>query len=138
MIPPTVGRVVWVRNYFSGQTEPLAAIVAEVHHERLVNVAVIEHSGQMCGWVRMPLVQEGDPIPEGTYCEWMPFQKGQAGKVDDMKPKIEALELTLAGHATLLEEFKKHISYLQSVASAQARNIEEMNSELLKLRPANY
>ena len=24
------------------------------------------------------LVQEGDSIPDGAYCEWMPFQQGQA------------------------------------------------------------
>jgi len=60
LIRPTVGRVVWFHQgtagIFPGSEDTRAAIVAHVH---------------------------GDPIPtSGFYCEWMPYQKGQAAKTE--------------------------------------------------------
>jgi hypothetical protein len=97
MIKPTVGRVVWYwpsehhdpTPKFKG--EPLAAIIARVIDDRTVNLLVIRADGVTYGRHDVVLLQDGDGrTKEGRYCEWMPYQKGQAAKT-------EALEKQLAG-----------------------------------------
>lgn len=87
-IPPTVGRKVWFRpngaqtlngatfeNYAS---QPMDATIVCVWGERLVNLQVVDHGGISHGLRSVTLIQPGDPAPAGFYCEWMPFQVGQA------------------------------------------------------------
>jgi len=84
IIEPTVGRVVWFYN--NTENGPLAAIIAEVHSDRMVSLMVINRVGETSGHTSISLIQEGDTYPDrGSYCEWMPYQKGQV-------PKTEALE----------------------------------------------
>lgn len=88
MIVPSVGRVIW---YHAGQ-EPLgfsnpqpavcAAIVAYVHSDSMVNLTVFDAVGIAHGRTSVPLVQDGDTVPSFPYCEWMPYQKGQAAKTE--------------------------------------------------------
>lgn len=87
MIKPTVGRVVWytpVDNAPEGvnhKGQPFAAIVTYVFHDRMVNLAVFDHNGVAQSRTSVPLVQEGEQPPNGSpYCEWMPYQIGQAKK----------------------------------------------------------
>lgn len=49
MIVPTVGRVVWFYRYVPGQGHkgPLAAHVAHVHSDTLVNLMVIDEGGNL-------------------------------------------------------------------------------------------
>lgn len=65
------------------ETQPRAAIVAYVHNERLVNLAVFDRDGSTSGLTCVPLVQEGDDA-EGMsrldFACWMPYQVGQAKK----------------------------------------------------------
>lgn len=88
-IIPTVGRVVWyhpapkegssdfAQHYQPGA--PYAAIVAYVCSEALVNLAVFDANGTPRSRSSVALIQEGDAAPrDAEYCEWMPFQKGQA------------------------------------------------------------
>jgi hypothetical protein len=93
MIKPTPGRVVWYRpsveDYASMTTfhgvpsQPFAAIVAYVWNDRLVNLTVSDQGGRTHARTSVPLVQEGDPaFAGGRYCEWMPYQVGQAKKHD--------------------------------------------------------
>lgn len=89
-INPTVGRVVWFYDGSTAQPGPYAAIVAFVHDPRMVNLAVFDANGVPCWRTSVPLVQDGDERPHGPYCEWMPYQKGQAAKT-------EALEKQIAG-----------------------------------------
>jgi hypothetical protein len=66
------------------QGQPLDATIVYVWNERMVNLAVIDHGGIMWGIGSVRLMQDGDTLPPGEpYCEWMPYQKGQAAKVDD-------------------------------------------------------
>jgi hypothetical protein len=90
MIKPTVGRVVWYWMPNSPQREPLAAMVAAVVTDSIVNLSVIDAEGNQFGQKGVPLVQDGEQPPSMAYCEWMPYQKGQAAKT-------EALESTLKG-----------------------------------------
>jgi choline dehydrogenase-like flavoprotein len=95
MITPTPGRIVW---YWPADTDPtpkfrgeaLAAIVARVISDRQVNLTVFRADGLTYGRHGVQLLQDGDKRPEGGFCEWMPFQKGQAAKTE----ALEALEAT--------------------------------------------
>jgi hypothetical protein len=89
-ILPTVGRVVWFTPsrltgdgrfaHIDGR-KPLAAIVAHVFNDALVNLAVFDSNGQPHSRTSVKLVQAGEDKPEhGYFCEWMPYQVGQAAK----------------------------------------------------------
>jgi hypothetical protein len=94
---PTVGSVVWStpsRLYGDGffthidsrqptadSRQPLAAIVAHVFRDDLVNLTVCDSNGVPHGRTSVPLMQAGEAKPEhGYFCEWMPYQVGQAAK----------------------------------------------------------
>jgi len=72
-ILPTVGRVVWFTPsrltgdgrfaHIDGR-KPLAAIVAHVFNDALVNLAVFDSNGQPHSRTSVPLVQEGEAKPE--------------------------------------------------------------------------
>ena len=94
MIKPTIGRVVWFYKYVQGQGHkgPLAAHVAFVFSDSMVNLMVIDENGNPHSEMSVYLHQEGDEIPGGNYAEWMPYQKGQAAKTEQLERAIEASE----------------------------------------------
>jgi len=93
LINPTVGRVVWFfpslltseAGFASPKGDaPLAAIIAHVWSETMVNLAVFDANGASHSRTSVRLVHEeltGDR-PAEAFCTWMPFQKGQAAKQD--------------------------------------------------------
>lgn len=91
MIVPTAGRIVWYRAKLLGNSHPKespeqAAIVVKVHNDRLVNLVVFGHQGQQIPMLAVPLVQQDDEAPsDRSYCEWMPYQKGQAAKTEALE-----------------------------------------------------
>lgn len=88
IIKPTIGRRVWYRpNGTNGlamavhdNIQPMDAGIVYVWGDRMVNLDVTDHNGNHHAIPSVTLYQEGDPLPTGAYCEWMPFQKGQATK----------------------------------------------------------
>ena len=78
VIPPTVGRKVWFYPTADSSGEPQDATVVAVHSDRLVNLVVFDHVGEMSAPRSVNLVQEGDEAPYGQHCRWMPYQLGQA------------------------------------------------------------
>ena len=99
MISPTVGRVVWYHPASGDlgiavidRAQPCAAIVAFVWHDRMVNLTVSDHYGLALCRSSIVLLQDGDiPPPAGmSYCEWMPFQKGQAAKTETLERQVGA------------------------------------------------
>jgi hypothetical protein len=88
MIKPTIGRRVWYWPHINAATggfvysdvsQPLDAGIAYVHSDRLINISVADQNGVMHSRTSVPLVQEGDKRPDGGgFCEWMPYQVGQA------------------------------------------------------------
>jgi len=87
MIEPTVGRV--VHYYDSKSGGPLAAHVAYVHTNRLVNLLVISPHGNTYGAQRVRLLQDDDkPEGEATWCQWMDYQKGQAAKTEALEKQL--------------------------------------------------
>lgn len=111
MIKPTIGRKVWFRLNRVGLSlgklvshnplEPMDATVVYVWSDRLVNLDVVDHDGNHMPVTSVQLVQKGDLQPECNYCEWMPYQVGQAEKTKEViseadKAKHENLFRTAA------------------------------------------
>ncbi|TRO18442.1 hypothetical protein EQ826_01775 [Ectopseudomonas mendocina] len=104
-IAPTVGRVlhfVPTADYMAGRklafgnpAQPLAAVIAYVHSDTMVNLTVWDQNGEQFSVCSVPLVQEGGDVIVGSfYAQWMPYQKGQAAKT-------ESLESQLAGKTVI-------------------------------------
>lgn len=93
IIEPTVGRVV---HYYPNEAEahkygpgPWAAHITCVHGTRSVNLMVITPDGYPQPRRSVQLVQEGDIYPiNASHCEWMPYQKGQAAKTEQLERQI--------------------------------------------------
>lgn len=85
IISPTVGRMVWFYpadhdgiGRLKGQ--PLSGQVAAVHHDRLVNLCVLDAYGNPQARTNVTLVQPGDAKPDGAaHATWMPYQVSAAG-----------------------------------------------------------
>jgi len=61
--------------------KPLAAIVAHVFNDALVNLAVFDSNGMSHSRTSVPLVQADEAKPEhGYFSSWMSYQFGQATK----------------------------------------------------------
>lgn len=89
MIQPTVGRIVYYHDKDSG-SQPNAAIINCVHGDRMVSLCVFPPCGGPRPESSVPLIQESDeaPAPGSRYCEWMPYQKGQAAKTEALESKL--------------------------------------------------
>lgn len=85
MIKPTVGRIVWFYSYqIDDHRGPFAAIIARVHSDTKVNLAVFTDRGWGAGHQNVPLVQPGSESPKSNYCTWVPYQvKKETGVEDD-------------------------------------------------------
>lgn len=95
MITPTIGRQVWYFRHDSGPGDQAeAATVVYVHNERMVNLQLIGHSGDARAVTSVLLRQPEDEKPESNYCEWMPYQKGQAARTEAVE---QALRTGLPG-----------------------------------------
>jgi len=84
MITPTIGRKVWFRpnkaeSMARNGDQPMDATVVYVWNDRMVNLVIFDHVG---GQHMRPcvLLMQGDEsyVPVNSYCEWMPYQLGQA------------------------------------------------------------
>lgn len=86
-ITPTPGRVMWFQpnkdDPLRHETDaPLAATVAFVHEDGTVNLTVHATNGDVHPRQYVPVRQDGDPDPGGSYACWMPYQLGQAAKTE--------------------------------------------------------
>jgi len=103
MIVPTNGRIVW---YYPGSADPLAtvlsahahpqplaAIVAWVWNNHMVNLVVFTPDGTApVARTSVMLLQDDDAAPEGqSYCAWMPYQLGQAARAEAAEAKIQTV-----------------------------------------------
>ena len=85
-IAPTIGRVVWFWPYHDEELgpdkQPLAAMVTYVHSDTMVNLVVFSPNGLPAGRTSVELWQDNGEQhrPARGFCEWMPYQKGQAAK----------------------------------------------------------
>ena len=73
---PTIGRIVW---YHPTPGITHAAQIAAVHSDICVNLGVLNEFGEQYAVRSVPLAREDDEKPTvGNWCEWMPYQVGQA------------------------------------------------------------
>ena len=87
-ILPTVGRKVWFRRNGAykegmvelGSTTPMDATVVYVWEPDMVNLLVTDHVGNQFQINNVTLVTPDHPGVTHWYCEWMPYQIGQAKK----------------------------------------------------------
>lgn len=101
MIQPTKGRVLY---FYPGKDDPLyqpptggepfhlTAFVTKVHGYECVNLGVLMESGHFVheGRQDVKLLQDGDTAVAGeSYAAWMPFQKGQAMKTQELEKKLD-------------------------------------------------
>ena len=107
-IAPTVGRVVLFRPRpgVEGEGRPtLAALVAHVLGDDCVVLPVIDANGNARG---------SGPVYHRDAGVWMPYQLGQAAKVEDelgpLRARIEELEAKLEKSPTVAEASKKAIA----------------------------
>lgn len=77
MIRPTIGRVVWYHPD-KPHKQPWTALICAVLSDRIVNLAVFDENGLGKSKQAVFLIQEGEEPPQSSYCEWMPYQIGQA------------------------------------------------------------
>ena len=98
MIKPTNGRVVLYTPSEADLVDgmafyhaPLDAHVVHVWNDRMVNLAVFDANGKLWARTSVTLLQDDDaPNPLGRFCEWMPYQKGQAAKAEALEQKLAA------------------------------------------------
>ena len=88
-IQPTVGRVVWFTPAAGDELkpnghQPLAAIIAHVWSDTCVNLAVFDANGANHSRTSVYLAQDDTPRPGAGFCQWMPYQKGQAAKTEQV------------------------------------------------------
>jgi len=95
MINPTVGRVVLFHpgRHFSGCSAgadvPLPALIARVWSDTCVNIGGFDANGLPFSATSVLLIQDSNPVPDGGhYCEWMPYQKGQAAKTEALQEAL--------------------------------------------------
>jgi hypothetical protein len=87
MIKPSIGRVVLftpAHSEFAGYVDqPFAAMVAYVWNDRMINIGYLDKNGVHANATSVPLLQDDDAEPEGGfYCQWMPYQIGQASMTE--------------------------------------------------------
>jgi len=95
LIKPSVGRIVWYypdpKNTLIAPTggAPMAAIIAYVHSDTMVNLAFFDANGVASNQTSVKLLQDEDkPNPGEIYCEWMPYQVGQAKAAAAASPLV--------------------------------------------------
>lgn len=104
MIKPTIGRVVWfhpglafaeANNIAFGDPEqPLAATIAFVINDQMVNLSAVDQNGKQFNVTSVPLMQDDTDFKISYYCEWMPYQKEQAKLDVSLKTGIDTLLTT--------------------------------------------
>jgi hypothetical protein len=94
MITPTVGRIVWVHRVHGSEDikQPEAGIILYVHSDRLINVEGWSASGHPFALLNLHLVQDDERKPEGNFACWMPYQKGQAAKSEQLANQLATQE----------------------------------------------
>lgn len=87
VIFPTVGRIVL---YHPANTDlSLAAIITKVIDDSTINLTVFRGDGIPFSAVNTLLLQEDHTKPfSQDWATWMPYQKGQAAKTEEIEKKL--------------------------------------------------
>lgn len=132
VITPTIGRRVWFwpSDYDRGLLEskpesiiqadvessgqPCDAGVVRVWGDRMVNLAIADHNGNMHKRTSVPLVQPGDAVPSGYgYCTWMDYQVAQSNK-ETPQPDAAEPAIPLGRVGDMNQEGPDHVDDTQA------------------------
>lgn len=99
MITPVPGRIVWYHPdthdttlMATNGTQPLAATVVAVWSDTMINVQVLDANAVAWKRTSVALWQgEGEPPYGSRFCEWMPYQLGQAKRTTDLEAERQDL-----------------------------------------------
>ena len=103
-------RIVWFQPEVRTEGQPLAAIVTFVHSDTEVNLGIFDVDGFSVGRTRIPLYQGEGEKPSGEYCEWMPYQLGQAAKTEAVEAKLETGGTTMPSHQQRVVDEKNDLA----------------------------
>lgn len=102
MIAPTVGRVVWYRpvdgdGLVHYHDQPVLAWITAVHSDTCVNVVGFDANGTQYNRTSAWLAQSQEEVDhfkgQGLpYCEWMPYQIGQAKKTAELEAQTKGTQ----------------------------------------------
>lgn len=135
MIQPTVGRVLWFHPAVDEKgranlkehpgfafAPTCAAIIAGVVSNSVVNLTVFDSTGVAFAKDSVNLIQDDEDGPAtGNFAEWMPYQKGQAAKTEDLTPRVVALEqkvVSLEQKAAAADEANSRVAALEQRLAA--------------------
>lgn len=109
MIKPTIGRVVWFwpkgDKSATPKIQPLPALICHVINDTCVNLAAFWENGAPFGETSVELYQGEGERPKHRFCEWMPYQLGQAAKTQQPERDLTAeRESTDANIAAAVDE----------------------------------
>jgi len=107
MIKPTVGRMVWFwpEEPRTDRVQPEAAIVTYVYSDNQVNLAAFSEAGVARPRLGVALLQDDQQPPKGKpYATWMPYQKGQAAKLEEAEKSQQERERQQASVKAQLEQ----------------------------------
>jgi hypothetical protein len=98
MIEPTIGRVVWLyRRSAIHVNKPEAALVADAWLDKdgkhwYLNLSATDHLGNQFSMTSVPLIQDtadADVNAIRPYATWMPYQKGQAARAEELEKELQ-------------------------------------------------
>jgi hypothetical protein len=108
MISPTIGRVVLYWPPAPRPDKPHAALVCDVHGDRLINVGGFRANGQPFAHTQVQLLQDDDVAPESdAFCAW-PSLPTQASAVTSSTPTPN-LDAIVNGLAARIDDANSHI-----------------------------
>ncbi len=94
VIPLTPGRIIHFHASehdgiarLNGQ--PLPAMIAGIHNDRLVNLSVCDAYGNWQPRSSVVFVQPGDNKPDHAHATWMEYQIGQAAKTEQLEQQLQ-------------------------------------------------
>jgi len=90
MIKPTIGRVVWYWDDVTRQSQPNPALICYVHSDTMINLAVFDPNGVALSKTSVYLYSGDANVerPAHHFAEWMPYQKGQAAKTEQLESQL--------------------------------------------------
>lgn len=106
---PTVGRIV-LFHPIAEITQ--AAVIAFVHSDTMVNLAVFDGNGVTSGKTSVQLISEGQAKPEfGQFCEWVPHHFAQATQpVQTVALKMEISKETTDAIERLIQRLDQELA----------------------------
>jgi hypothetical protein len=113
-------------------------------HDALVNLTVFDSNGVSHSRTSVPLVHAGEPKPEhGYFCEWMPYQIGQAAKAAASSAQVaQSVHCQFFPHGrcpvSLVETYPIRLSDVAAVSVWGVVRVEVGMVEVDLLEPSDF